>query len=266
MNKGRLIGTGMTAEVYEWGKDKVLKLFFSGISQKWIKNEAQIGKWVHEAGVPSPAVFGMVEVEKRKGIIFERIAGKTMFGDVQAEPWKLFYYAQKLAKFQYRIHRYRVQKLPSQKERFSLRIKSTYETLGDRTEKILAYLESLPDGSSVCHGDFHFNNIIVSGDRLVPIDWTNAYQGNPLGDVARTCLMMLSPSKPPTIPDILTPMLQYSKWLIFWTYLNEYMGLSKAGFRDIDAWILPAAASKLCDKIPGEEKWLMDIIDKRLKK
>ncbi|MFC2013409.1 phosphotransferase family protein [Chloroflexota bacterium] len=51
-------------------------------------------------------------------------------------------------------------------------------------EVVLEALEQLPDGSAVCHGDFHPRNIIISSRGPVIIDWANATQGNPLADVA----------------------------------------------------------------------------------
>lgn len=265
MKKGELIGKGMTAEVYEWGKDKVLKLYFEKFSDDWIKCEAEIGTAVHEAGVPSPAVYDMIDVDGRRGIIFQRILGKSMLKQIQAEPWNLYNFAKQLAELQFSIHQCSANNLPSQEERFAIRIKSSSGILGSMEQRILDYIRSLPNGFSVCHGDLHFNNIIVSGNKLVPIDWTNAYQGNPLGDVARTCLMMTSPVKPPGTSYMIMMLSQYTKWLTYWTYLNEYMRLAHVSFEEIDAWILPTAAAKLRDKIPGEEKWLMDTINKRLK-
>ena len=265
MKKGELIGKGMTAEVYAWGHDKVLKLYFEQFSEDWIKYEAEIGTAVHEAGVSSPTVFDMIDVEGRKGIIFERIFGKSMLKLILAEPWKVYYYAKQLADLQFKVHQCSASSLPSQQERFAVRINSSSKKLGKTQQTILDYMDHLPNGSSVCHGDFHFNNIIVSGKKLVPIDWTNAYQGNPLGDVARTCLMMSSPSKPPGASDIMMMLSRYTIWLVYWTYLNEYMRLANVRFEEIDAWILPTAAAKLRDKIPGEEKWLMDTIHTRIK-
>lgn len=265
MKKGKLIGKGMTAEVYEWGQDKALKLYFDRYGEEWVKNEAQIGAAIHKAMVPSPDVFDIIDIENRRGLIFQRIEGKPLLSLIKEEPWKTYYFTQQLAELQYKIHQCSAEGLPSQVERFSAKIKSSSKILGNLKKKILDYIESLPDGISVCHGDFHFNNIIKSNDELVPIDWTSAYKGNPLGDVARTILMMLSPSKPPGIPDYLMALSKYTKWLTIWIYLNEYMRLSNAKYENIDAWILPAAAAKLKDNLPGEEKWLMDIIKERLK-
>jgi uncharacterized protein (TIGR02172 family) len=267
MCKGKLLDDGMTAEVYEWGKDKVIKLFYDGFSDDWINNEAIIGKAVHEIGIASPAVFEIINVGSRKGIVLERIFGNTMLRHIQAEPWKLYYYTRELAGLHFKIHQFASPEgIPSQKERFIGKINMSSEILGDRIKAILRYIENLPDGSSVCHGDFHFDNIFVTENGLVPIDWSNAYIGNPLGDVARTCLMINSPAVQPDASDIMMPLFQYTKWSIYWTYLNEYRKHTRIDLNSIDAWTIPAAAVKIADKIPGEEKWLMGIIDKHLDK
>jgi tRNA A-37 threonylcarbamoyl transferase component Bud32 len=83
--KGRLIGRGTTAEVYEWGKDRVLKLFYEKLSDTWINNEIRIGNAVYEAGVPAPAVLDTVVVNGRRGAIFERIPGQSMMKMVGLE-------------------------------------------------------------------------------------------------------------------------------------------------------------------------------------
>jgi len=265
MEKGKLIGKGMTAEVYEWEKDRVLKLFADRYNQDWVKVEAKKGSAVHNAGISSPSVFDVIDVDGRTGIILQQIYGKSMLREIQEEPWKSYLFAQKLARFHYKIHQYSSDELPSQRERFAFTINRSSKLDGETRNKIIDYVDSLPNGKSICHGDLHFNNVIISNKKLVAIDWSSAYQGNPLGDVARTCMMMSSPSSPIRIPDVISSFFQYAKWLIYWTYLNEYMRLSKAKFEDIDAWMLPVAAAKLKDKVHGDEKWLMDIINKRLK-
>lgn len=264
MKNGELIGKGLTAEVYAWGPDKALKLYFEGFGGNWTQNEAKNGSAVHAAGVSSPAVFDIINIGRRKGIIFQRISGKTMLKRMETEPWMLYYYAQQMAEFHYKIHKCSANLLSPQKERFAYAIKDASQILGNKGKRILDYVEGLPGGESVCHGDFHFNNIIVSEKGLVAIDWTHAYKGNPLGDVARTCLTFNSPEAFAGISSEMAMMSQPVRLLAYWTYLNEYMRLAKARFRDIDAWILPVAAARLKEKIPGEQKWLMDIVDKRL--
>ncbi|NLD47147.1 MAG: phosphotransferase [Clostridiaceae bacterium] len=264
MQKGILLGKGMTAEVYEWGQDKVLKLYYEVFSNEWINHEAKVGKAVHKAGIPSPAVFETISVGNRKGTIFERIFGKPLLKHLEAEPWKAHYLTQQSAELQIKIHKYSSENLPSQKDNLTSKINPASRILGSKKDIIIEYLKNLPDGNSVCHGDFHFNNIIVSDKGLIPVDWTNAYLGNPFGDVARTWLILNSPSRFTELFNIMSTSYHYTKQLPYWQYLNEYIRLSNASFESIDEWILPIAAAKLADRIPGEEKWLMNIINARL--
>ena len=76
--KGDPIGVGRIAEVFAWGDDQVLKLFRAEFPQEWADYEAEMGRAVHAAGVTSPAVGEVIEIDGRKGIVFERVDGPTM--------------------------------------------------------------------------------------------------------------------------------------------------------------------------------------------
>jgi len=266
MEKGALVGKGMTAEVYEWGQDKVVKLYFDRISDAWIQSEAEIGHAIYKEGLPAPEVFDTVISNGRRGIVFEKIDGRSMMRILETEPWNMASFLLQLSQLQYSIHQHKVDILPSQKEKFGKAIHRSSEILGDRESEILDYIGSLPDGTCVCHGDLHVNNIIMTGKGPVVIDWANAYKGNPLGDVARSNTMISTPVLSTGIPSVMSLVTQYTKTLTSWTYLNAYMSISKAKYEDIDAWMLPAAAVRLRDKMPGQEKWLLGIIDDRLLK
>lgn len=265
MEKGDLLGKGMTADVFKWGQGKVLKLYKEGYREEWIKREGAIGRKVHEAGVPSPAVFDRVEIDGRKGIILQRIFGQSMLAILEKEPWRFHSFVQQLAGFQHEINRCSNEGLPSQKEKFSRAIAFSSGILGDKAKKIIDFVDMLPEGDSICHGDLYPGNIIVSNDKLVAIDWSGAYRGDPSGDVAMTCLIINSPAVPPGTPDIVGIMSAFPKWVTCQLYLDEYIRASKAKLENLDAWMLPVAAARLTARIPGEEKWLMEIIDERLK-
>ena len=47
--KGALIGRGRTAEIYEWGEGRVVKLFLPGIPAEWARKEARTAEIVGAA-------------------------------------------------------------------------------------------------------------------------------------------------------------------------------------------------------------------------
>jgi len=266
MKRRQLIGSGMTAEVFEWDNDKILKLYYDWIKTDFIKSEAEICKAIYQAGIPSPAIYEILDKEGRIGITFQKIIGSSMLKLIEEKPWYIFKFARQMAKLQVKIHSHSIDKLSPQKEIFINKITKSSSILGDRQKKILDYLERLPRDNNVCHGDFHPDNILVTQEDMIAIDWTNAYAGNQLSDVARTCIMITTPFMPSGISRIIVLFSKLLKKLLYLTYLKEYIKLSKVKLKDIDAWMLPVAAARLSENIPGEEKWLLNIIDRRLKR
>lgn len=53
---------------------------------------------------------------------------------------------------------------------------------------------------------------------------------------------------------------------LYSAYLREYIKLSGLKDENIRAWILPVAAARLKDGILGQEKWLLSIVDKEIKR
>lgn len=196
---GRPIAVGRTAEIYAWGDGQVLKLFRPGWSAEVARDEAAIARAAHAAGVPTPAVDDVIEVDGRVGIVFERVRGPSMLKALVAAPWRLRSFASRLAELHARVHREDGTGLPSLKERLAGRVRAA-GLPGDLEAAVLARLDALPDGTAACHGDLHPDNVIVSSHGPVIIDWLDAAAGPPLADVARTSLVLTSGALPPETP------------------------------------------------------------------
>ncbi|WP_276354821.1 phosphotransferase [Cohnella caldifontis] len=266
MGKGALIGRGMTAEVYESGDRQVLKLYYEWYKPEWIREEAEIAAAVQEAGVPAPKIYGMKQEDGRNGLLCEKVEGPSMLAEIQSTPFRMRQFAKEMARLHLRIHRCGADKLPRQKDRLEHAIQASADILGERTEGILRFLRSLPQGTRICHGDFHPDNILVADGGSIAIDWTNASLGDPMGDVARTSLMFLSPFNPPGTPKAMSPVNRLAKKLLNRAYLNEYRKLGKLDMEALGRWMLPVAAARLTENVPGEREWLMERIDSRLRR
>ncbi|MBE0411731.1 MAG: phosphotransferase [Anaerolineales bacterium] len=85
---GTPLAVGRTAEIFAWPDERILKLFRPGRDKAEVQIEAQKTQAVHAAGLPVPAVYGLVEIDGRAGILYERITGISLLELSQTKPWK----------------------------------------------------------------------------------------------------------------------------------------------------------------------------------
>jgi len=261
--KGPMIARGRTAEIFAWGDNQVLKLFLDRLPAADAEHEARLTRVVHEAGLPVPAVEGIVEVNGRSGIVFERVDGPSMLELLTSKPWKIPQFARTLAELQTALHSCEVPELPSLRRRLEEKIRAVALLPTKTKEAVLEVLAQLPDGRAVCHGDFHPDQIIMSARGPIIIDWTDATQGNPLADVARTCLLLRMAALLPSTPR--RWLIDSARALFHSIYLRRYLRLRPASRQQIDAWLLPVAAARLSEDIPEEEPRLLALVEADLK-
>ena len=182
MTIGTLIGSGRVADVYAWGEDQVIKLFRNGTSVSQVEQEAAIGRALYQAGLPVPATGQIIKADGHYGIIFERVKGPSMLAEMSTKPWKIIQYARLMAELHVAMHDVIISglPLPSQREHLQQRLRQSDVLSANHKETILYILDRLPDSNRLTHGDFHPDNIVMTPDGPVIIDWATARQGNPL--------------------------------------------------------------------------------------
>jgi aminoglycoside phosphotransferase (APT) family kinase protein len=112
--------------------------------------EAHLMALAHRHGFPVPRVLEVRE----DGLVLERIDGPTMSRAIMRRPWTAAGHAATLAELHHRLHR-----IP---------------------------LES----AALLHLDLHPENVLMTTDGPIVIDWTNARAGDPEQDVALTWLIL----------------------------------------------------------------------------
>ncbi len=262
---GKLIGVGRTAEVFEWGENKIIKLFLPEVPKLSIELEYNISKELYKKGVPVAEVYEFLNLEDRYGIVYEKIQGDSMLKLLASRPVEVTTLAYTLAELHYATQKVIDIHLPDQKSRMKRSISFT-GLLTDHTKNtIYEYIDKLPNHNMPCHGDLHPDNVLISNDKAVIIDWMTATIGNPLSDVARTLMIM----KYASMPDDKTPeeksMINAVREEFHTEYVKHYMRLSSSSMEDIDQWELPLAAARLIEGVPDDEKRvLIDVINRRI--
>jgi len=264
MEKGKLLGQGRTAEIYEYGQN-ILKLFIRDVSYKAVESEYRKSIIAQGLELPIPKVMDLIEVGGRLGIVCERIEGQTMLHRLVKNPLRASKYAKDLAQLHNMIHSKEALELPSQREKLRENIQGAPMLTKLEKEKVLGVLDSLPDDNRLCHGDFHPDNIMISPRGPVIIDWLDGVRGNPLADVARTTILLSSPSLPPGTPFVKGRIINLIRLGFFSKYITEYTKLSAVSWEQISKWMLPVACARLTEDVGyEEEQFLLNIINKAI--
>jgi aminoglycoside phosphotransferase (APT) family kinase protein len=252
---GAPIAYGRTAEIFAWGEEQVLKLFYDWFSLEDIEYEARIGRAVHASGAPAPAVGELVQVSGRNGLLYQRINGENMFEHLQRKPWRVLACARQTATLLTALHRSTLaMELPDQRGRLEHKLHQA-QALPDAVRiKALAALERLPDGNSICHGDLHPGNILLTPAGGTIIDWIDATRGNPLADLARSTILALGAAATSQVPN---PALKVFVRLFQAAVVREYFRREPGGEAVYRRWLPVVAAARLSEQIPELEVWLL---------
>lgn len=259
-----LIAEGRTAEVFAVNAERILKLFYNWCPHQWIEKEAAVAKIISSFSLPSPKFICTYDYKERQGIIYERVNGPTMLKLVNQKPWLVISFARLFAELHTEIHKQEVNSLPSQRESLMRVIEQIDDLPCDLKSRVLDLLHTLPDGNTLCHFDFHPDQVILTDDGPVAIDWMTAQQGNSLSDVARTCII-LKFGQSPYAGWVMRILINLWRGLFYQVYLSRYLslhpGVTKKAIFD---WMVPVAAGRLNENIPGERKLLLQFIRSHL--
>jgi len=254
------IAYGRTAEIYAWQDGQVLKLFYDWFGREDIEYEWQIAQAVHTSGLPVPSVGDIIHVNGRTGLIYQRVEGLSMWEVMSRKPWNGYRYAQRMAELHVEMHACTIQAdIPTQHQKLTKKIHHADALPADLQSKILAALETMPEGDRLCHGDFHPANIMMTGRDEIIIDWIDTSLGNPLADLARTMIISLGAVEADQIPN---PILKVIVRIFHAIYIRRYFSLRPGGEREYARWLPIIAAARLSENIPELETWLVGQAEK----
>lgn len=253
----KLIGKGRTADVY-LHNGKAIKVYREGISDEWISYELKINEIAHNFG--GPKTYGYEKVNGLKGISFEYLDGQVLSDYLGSNPFRVRSIGKTFGKLHKRIHEGKTAALKNQKDYFGDQINKSKLLDSNIKNALMEHLNQLDDPEVLCHGDYHIENVMVA-DTWRVIDWTNAYSGNPLSDVARSMMILESPV-----------IFKHRKWyersiirmmmkVIKRHYLRAY-GISS---RKLRKWRPIVLAARLNEGISVEKTWLLSQLFKELK-
>lgn len=200
MQLGKLLGMGATADVYEAGEGKAIKLFHEGFPKEIVDKEARNAKLLRGMGLRLAESYGVVSIDGRYGIMLQAIYGPSLL-DIALETKESASLAVEMA----RIHKTFLEKtLPgaeSMKDILARNIRATAYLSNEDKRRFLDILSGLPEGDGLCHGDMHFGNILFADGEYTVIDYNNICRGHRLFDITRTVYLTQLTPVPDDMPD-----------------------------------------------------------------
>jgi Ser/Thr protein kinase RdoA (MazF antagonist) len=252
------IAEGRTAEIYEWDEGQILKLYHDWCPPHWVEEESKVAFAIHEAGIPSPAVGEILEVNHRRGLVYERVSGRSMLQEITTRPWTFPKNARLLAQLHSQINQLSIPGLYSYPEGLMYTIQRAPHLDAELRERALKRLSTLNDGDRVCHGDFHPGNVLLTDQGPIVIDWMTARRGNPWADVARTNLLLSIGTKSAG---------KQVKLIVRWLvdsyrrmYLEHYARLNSSHQAELTRWMPVIAAARLDEQIEREREALLAMV------
>lgn len=257
---GGPIAHGSRSTVHEFGNDAVAKVPLLGTPEAWIRIEAEYTAAVHQAGAPVPEFLGFGEHEGRAISIFRRAFGELMWDRVLDQPDRADEHARRLVAMQ-ELFASLVPPivLPSQVDRIRSKMRVAARLADPQLEPAVGDVPAVAR-VALCHGDLHPSNVILTIDGPVVVDWFDASRGDPVGDVARTMILLATDSASRHLAGARHDLLDRLR--------SAYVDVAMAAFGfDLDTlerWRTVVAAARVAEGLPVEvllevwRRWLSD--------
>ncbi len=239
-----VLARGRHAEVLAWGEQRVLKLFKPGHARSAISEEFRQAQLAHGLGIPTARAEAIVEHQGRAGIVFERLEGPTLFEMALRRAAPVEQLATLLFDLGSAIHRCAVAGVPAIEARLAARIARAQGVPNPARQAALEALQRVPGAKTLCHGDLHPANVIVTTRGPCVLDWVDAAHGPAAADHART-LLLLELGRPGQIEPALRS-----------AFVAAYRErLAAAGqVERLAPWALPVAVARLAEAVDAAER------------
>jgi len=268
---GKKIGSGKSSEVFEYGEDKILKLFYAKSKHETIKWEYDKLLDAMDKGVPVPAVHDFIEYNGRLGIVAERIKGKTFWDTlVQHVKGKSFWDTlvhrivkagdgkngglpglitdgiRLIAQTLHCIHSVKAELMDTSRMVLARAARYNKVITDSEREAVLSVLDSLPNDGTVCHGDPNFDNILINNGNAAYIDWYFMGSGYFMYDIAEFVITTRYLYMNPVIlgTRFINFMEKHSEEIIR-IFFEEYTRISGLEITDLDIWLIPSLTNRL---------------------
>jgi aminoglycoside phosphotransferase (APT) family kinase protein len=233
---GTPIGKGAQCQVYRKG-DTVYKVLSEGHELYSAMHEGFALALAQREGIPVSNIHGVYTEGGHIVMEMDYVAGKPVTDLIIEAAQKrdrgaIDAYVQQLVDLQVQLHNRTAIGLGAARQTYAVVFANPSNLSDELRGKLFDRVNRLPDGSALCHNDYHALNVINNGGKLIIIDWDSAMTGDPAGDVAHTFLVSL------LMNDVLNGI--YDDFA--GNYLDKYLAQTHMKRERVEAWMPVHAA------------------------
>lgn len=185
LSSSAVIGSGQCSQVYAYGDDFAVKLFFDTIPEEEIRKEYHNTLVLCQNGLAAVKVYEYVNHHGRIGILMQRLKGMSVERAILQQPDKLGFFAVKMARNLAAIHQKDVRDagLSASSDFYLACIDNC---LKDRwiseaeSRKLREMVRAVPNKDNLIHGDYHILNMMIEQDEIRMIDLADVRTGHPI--------------------------------------------------------------------------------------
>ena len=195
---GDVVARGSRSSVHAYGRGAVVKVPEPSTPDSWIVFEARYAEAARGAGAPVPRLLGMEQIDGRAASFWELVEGRSMWQHVVDRPARSAAFGRLLAELQVSLFGLVPPvTLPRQHDRLASKIRRAAATVDPSLARALEFLPPRTSSPRLCHGDLHPSNVLLAPAGPMIVDWFDASRGDPIADIARSSLVLLSDGAEP---------------------------------------------------------------------
>ncbi len=244
---GEPVASGKTADIY-LVDGMIFKIFKKNLPCGEAEYEAGKQVFAYSKNLPVPCVLDVTKINGRQVIVMEYVEGKNI-GKLLSEEnlkHKKRQYLELSADIQIKINSISAVGIEKMDDRLHRKIISASLLNNKQKSTLIEKMDGIKKDDKLCHGDYHFFNLIYNNSRVKIIDWADATSGDSRADVCRTYLLYT----------------QFSIDLAQ-SYLNVYCDKSGFSENDILQWLPVLAGARLSENISKDESSnLIEVVNK----
>lgn len=182
---GERIGVGMSAVIYAQ-HGVAAKAFREDQPKRQAYQEAFALAVIEAFDLPAPKVHGVETFCERTVLLMDQVKGVSLLDRIHEDPAQTEASVDKVVELQAALHQ--VQSTDFRPLRMIMHgmIEYSQGLTADEKARLRKILAQLPDGETLCHGDFHAGNILFDGTSYTIIDWIEVACGVAAADACRT--------------------------------------------------------------------------------